>query len=167
MTENDRTNPTMRKQITQLMFESIGVNSFFIANQAVLSLYSTGRTTGLSIQAGDSGTQIVPIIDGYALSHGVNSQRINGNDLTSYMQRLLFELNVDLQTTAELQIVREIKEKHTRVALDYDKELEQFNTQSNLSQTYILPDDSQITLNEQMIKCGESIFNPQLMGKDC
>ena len=128
MTENDRTNPNMRKQITQLMFESIGVNQFFIANQAVLSLYSTGRTTGLSVHAGDSGTQVVPIIDGYALSHGVNSQKVNGNDLTTYMQRLLFELNVDLQTTAELQIVREIKEKFTRVALDYDKELEQFST---------------------------------------
>ena len=38
---------------------------------AVLSLFSTGRTSGTIVESGDSATNIVPIIDGNACSSAV------------------------------------------------------------------------------------------------
>ena len=39
----------------------------YIANTSVLSLYSSGKYTGLVVDSGESFTQIVPIFDGYSL----------------------------------------------------------------------------------------------------
>lgn len=35
-----------REKITQIMFETFGVPKLYVANEAVLSLYASGRTTG-------------------------------------------------------------------------------------------------------------------------
>lgn len=49
------------------MFETFNVPSLYIANQSVMSLYSTGRTTGLVLDSGDGLTATVPIYEGYAI----------------------------------------------------------------------------------------------------
>jgi actin-related protein len=51
------------------MFEAFGVPAFYLAIQAVLSLYSSGRTTGLVLEAGDGVTQAVPVYDGSTFPH--------------------------------------------------------------------------------------------------
>lgn len=47
------------------MFETFNVPSFYVSIQAVLSLYSSGRTTGLVLDSGDGVTHCVPIFEGY------------------------------------------------------------------------------------------------------
>lgn len=42
--------------MTEIMFETFEVPAFYLAIQAVLSLYSSGRTTGLVLDAGDGVT---------------------------------------------------------------------------------------------------------------
>lgn len=51
--------------MTEMMFETFEVPSLYLANHSVLSLYATGRTTGLIIDSGHGTTHIVPIYDGY------------------------------------------------------------------------------------------------------
>ena len=41
-----------RQKMTQVMFEIFNVPSFFISQQAVLSLYSSGRTNGIVLDCG-------------------------------------------------------------------------------------------------------------------
>jgi actin len=53
------------------MFECFNVPSLYLANQAVLALYSSGRTSGLILDSGAGVTNTVPIYEGYAMPHAV------------------------------------------------------------------------------------------------
>uniref|UniRef100_A0A182IN99 Uncharacterized protein n=1 Tax=Anopheles atroparvus TaxID=41427 RepID=A0A182IN99_ANOAO len=58
-----------KEKMGEIMFETFGTPALYIASPTVLSLYATGRTSGLVMDSGDGGTFIEPIYEGYALSH--------------------------------------------------------------------------------------------------
>ena len=64
------------------MFETFEVPAYYLAIQAVLSLYSSGRTIGLVLDAGDDVTHTVPVYEGYTLPHAIETNHLAGRDLT-------------------------------------------------------------------------------------
>ena len=50
--------------MAEVMFESFNIPQLYINIQAILSLYSTGRTTGVVLDSGDGVTHIVPVYEG-------------------------------------------------------------------------------------------------------
>lgn len=46
------------------MFDNFGVPAMSVAIQATLTLYSTGRTSGMVLDSGDGVTHTVPIYEG-------------------------------------------------------------------------------------------------------
>jgi len=98
------------------MFETFNVPCMYVSIQAVLSLYSAGRTTGIVCDAGDGVTHTVPIYEGFSIPHAVNRIQLAGRDLTMFMAKLLTERGYNFITTAELEIVRDMKEKICFVA---------------------------------------------------
>jgi actin-related protein len=154
-----------RERMTQIMFETFNTPAMYIANQSVLSLYSSGRTTGVVIESGDGTTQIVPIYEGFPLYHATHQLSLAGSDLSEYMHKILSERGYafDYALREARNLVRDIKETLCYVALDFKAELE---STGEIEKSYELPDGHTITVGNERFRCPEVLFNPALMGLD-
>ncbi|EFA79618.1 actin [Heterostelium album PN500] len=183
LTETPLNTKANREKMTQIMFDNLRVPALYIAIQAVLSLYASGRSTGIVLDSGDGITHSVPIYEGYALTHAIGRLQLAGSDLTDYLMKILTERGYCFTTTAERSIVYDIKEKLGYIALDYESEMGRYaaaaggggaattstsppasTTTATLDKQYELPSGEFITIGNERIRCPEALFKPSLMG---
>ncbi|KDO22129.1 hypothetical protein SPRG_10947 [Saprolegnia parasitica CBS 223.65] len=162
-----------RVKAAEVFFESFNAPAFFVSPQAVLSLYASGRTTGVVLDVGDGVTHVVPVYESFTLPHAITRMDVAGRDVTNYLQLLCRRAGYVFQTSAELEIVKEIKEKLCYVAFNPAKE-EQLahaagDTPSSAAQAsseYRLPDGSVLNLGPEKFRAPEILFRPDLIGSE-
>lgn len=137
-----------REKAAEIFFETFNVPALFVSMQAVLSLYATGRVTGVVLDAGDGVTHAVPIYEGFAMPHSIMRIDIAGRDVTRYLKGLIRKEGFNFRTTAEFEIVRMIKEKVCYLAGNLQKE-ESVDTDKV---AYVLPDGNTLDVSSTSMK---------------
>mmetsp|Transcript_133412 Transcript_133412/g.426492 ORF Transcript_133412/g.426492 Transcript_133412/m.426492 type:complete len:1270 (+) Transcript_133412:62-3871(+) len=154
-------NPRANMQrMVQIMFETFNVPALHIESCPVLELYASGRTTGLVVSVGDDCIHAVPIYEGYALPHAIKSVSFGGRALTDFAMRIMTERGYCFTTTAERDIVQDIKEKLCYVALDFEEAMRASADENH----YELPDGQVISVGNERFRVAEVLFSPSFAG---
>ena len=152
-----------REKMAQIMFETFNVKGLYVAIQAVLSLYSAGKFTGIVCDSGDGVSHFVPIFDGYALPQAVRRLDIAGRTITNYFAKILKESGINFETTAEIDIAKKMKEELCYIALDFNEES---STNKDKKYEYTLPDGKVVSFTDQSFRAPEILFQPSMIGKE-
>jgi actin len=114
-----------KKQMAEVLFDKLGVESLYIINTSSLALYANGKTTGTVVDIGYQTTSFVPIYEGFVLNHAVTKVDTGGKDLTDYFCHIigLRDDNDKFVNEGQKSMINELKEKICEVAEDYDSQV--------------------------------------------
>ena len=156
LTESPMNPKLNREKMAQIMFEQFNTPAMYVALQAVLSLCASGKGgPGLVLDSGDGVTSVVPIYDFCAIRQAIHQLDFAGRDLTGmtlpsllyhfflfhilillyiislypdYLMKMLIDRGgYPCSGIADYEIVRDIKEKFTRIAFDFEHDMRTVN----------------------------------------
>ena len=148
------------EQITQIMIESFEVPAFYLAKSTTLATYYASKPTAAVIDCGETVTDICCVYEHCGITRTVTPVNVAGRDLTYYLQSLIE--GVHWPSDGWFPFVRDIKEKHAYVALDFDAEVKKAEKVDCES-----PWDNKFSIAEQRLRCPEILFKPSINGLQC
>jgi len=156
-----------REKAIEIMFETFNVPAFYLHNSPSLSLYASGRTTGIVLEIGGGVCQTVPIWEGIAVPCKSLRTDFGGRDLDDFLGKLFKQkssFSYTIRPTDWNVVLSDVKEKLCFVSLDFDAEMEEAATSSYFDKSYELPNGDVITLGNERFHCPECLFQPNLAG---
>lgn len=167
LTECDLNPDKTRQKTAEIFFESFNSPALFISPQTILALYAAGKTTGVVLDVGDGVSHAVSVYEGFALSNAIVRSDIAGRDVTENLWLQLRRAGYTFHTSAEFDIVRQIKEATCYLLFQPQKNLPHtFGKPANASTNYKLPDGTNITIDKERFLAPEILFNPILIGSE-
>lgn len=154
-----------REQMIQLLFEKHHLSTVYFATAPVLSLYASGRTSGMVVEMGHGTCHTVPIFEGFGLFHSILQLDFGGDDLTLWLGKHVSKVGRSFPAFHERSIFQYLKEMHCPVVQDHSM-YAGLTAESNKGDVvhHTLPDNSVISLGpERYVPC-EAFFDPMLLG---
>ena len=159
------TQPTTIHQLSKIIsmfFETFHVPQLQIVSEQQCVAYANGRINAIVIDFGLTSVRVAILINGAILDGSLIQINVGGRDVTDYQMKLMTERGYSFTTTAERDIVRDIKEKLGYAVSDIKDALGNFK-----KTTYAMPDGQCVTLGSECFRMNEVFFAPSIIGKDC
>eukprot|EP00727_Mastigamoeba_balamuthi_P007415 m51a1_g3294 putative alpha-centractin (376) ;mRNA; f:282857-284493 len=153
-----------RERTAEVFFETLKTPALYFASEPILSLYASGRTTGLVLGLGDGVMSCVPVVEGFAVQNAIMRSDIAGREVTEYLELLMRRAGTTLRTSAEREIARHIKESACYVALDPIGE--EASAATSAPGEYAMPDGSIIQVGPERFRAPEVLFRPDIIGEE-
>lgn len=113
-------------RMCEIMFEKYGTAAVFIAKDSTLACYASGKTSGLVVDIGASGTVISPVQDGFIESKNVIRGIVGGRTMDSHLRtilenkmqsnypspRFLLKRSIDLKVPGRVAVSRDPSIRH-------------------------------------------------------
>lgn len=154
--ESVRSTLSDRSHWAELLFNTFHVPSICFGNTASLSVFASGRTTGVAVECGSGLTATVPVFEGLVLKHATITMDYAGQDISINLRRLFNEKNIQV----DLNSAKIIKERLAYTQGYRNKDLEQ-TMKENM--TFSLPDGNDVTVDTKVFRdCTDTLFiNPK------
>ncbi|PIC21904.1 hypothetical protein B9Z55_026575 [Caenorhabditis nigoni] len=166
LTESPFATNADREKMTEIFFEKFNTPGVCFANQAIMSLIGSGRTTGIVIESGENTTHITPIFKGRVITGAVNHLDIGGHQLTEYLTTMVSaERSHIFPNGVTLEMARQIKENLGYVAQDYELEVATFAAVDSIKRSYDFGDGRVVSFGKEIFRFSEAMFKPSLLGK--
>lgn len=92
------------------MFEKLNFGGIKFEYQALLTLMAEGNTTGAVLDSGDGVSHVIPVFEGIVQMNNIKRLNIAGRHVTQYLIKLLMLRGYAFNSSADFELVREIKE---------------------------------------------------------
>lgn len=156
--------PKNREKIVQVMFEKYGFQAVNVSVQAIMALASQGLQTGMVVDSGDGVTHLVPVYQGFLEPSLVQRINLAGRHVTNQLMKLLVANGHPLNSTADFETVREMKQRLCYVANDLEVEQRFARETTVVERQYELPDSRVMRVGAERFLAPEILFNPGLHG---
>lgn len=148
-----------KETILQIVMETFRMPSFYPASSSQLDLYASNVSSGIVVDAGETGTSIIPIFESYSIPYYSGKLDIGGRQITEHLRNGITQRGYSLKTGTEREILQDMKSKICYISLDPIG-----SAQDALQQTFTTPDGTDIKLTSQCFMCPEILFKPSLCG---
>lgn len=149
MIDNFDIDVKIRGRITSKIMSDVRPDLFCMMKAPMLSLFATGRTTGLVLDCGDHVTSVCAVYEGYTLPHAIEWQRSGGKDATALFNQLVSDKHF-IKLEGDHKNIRDmlkLKEKVLRVRKRRDAP----EDDANINKKFLLPDGHLLNLDANMI----------------
>ena len=92
-----------REKLTEISFEKLETPAMFLAKDAVLACFATGRATGLVLDSGAGKSSVVPVYDGYVLQNAMVRSNLAGDRLDAMLLTMAEKREVSVVPHYEVQ----------------------------------------------------------------
>ena len=160
-----------QQKLRRLLFEKFQFPHVVLKEESELILLASGKTTGIVVSSGSGVTFVAPFYQGYSLQQGVRRLDVGGDDLTTYLERLLTPKYPDVHHNTNL--VEKIKHQMCYVnrlpllvpmEMSFETRIKSFKVGTFL---FTMPDGNVLRMSQSdCSQCGEAVFHPSLMGAD-
>lgn len=141
-----------RTKWAEMLFETFHVPSICISNSASLSVFASGRTSGLVVESGAGITTSVPVYEGFVLKHAITYMDYGGQDVSANLRKSFLDKSIQV----DLSSAKFVKERLAFVHGYQTQDLEQTYSEKL---TFCLPDGNDVTVESKIFKeCTDSLF---------
>jgi actin len=141
-----------RANMAKLLFDVDHAPSICFGNSASLSIFASGRTTGLAVECGAGLTASIPVFEGLVLRHAVTEMEYGGQDITNLLRKLFIDRNINI----DFPSTKIVKERYAFVR-GYSSPNDEQTCCENM--TFSLPDGTDVRVDTAIFQsCTDSLF---------